>query len=157
MKICTACKQDLPKEDFEITSNPKGKYFRSVCKSCRTKIANRKKSSSPEKYLRHLYTQAKSARRNSGIEWNIEAIDIIALWHEQEGKCALSGVFMTWQKDGGGRKELNASIDRIDPHNGYLPNNVQLVCSRVNILKHNLTEDELYWWCKNIITLKELN
>jgi len=64
---------------------------------------------------------------------------------------------MTWQKDGGGRKELNASIDRIDPHNGYLPNNVQLVCSRVNILKHNLTEDELYWWCKNIITLKELN
>ena len=36
-----------------------------------------------------------------------------------------------------------------------IPNNIQLVCSRVNILKHSLSEDLLYWWCKNIIEYKE--
>ena len=63
---------------------------------------------------------------------------------------------MTWQKDGSGKKELNISIDRIDPHIGYILGNIQLVTTRVNILKHSLTEDELYWWCKNIVVNKEL-
>ena len=62
---------------------------------------------------------------------------------------------MTWAKDGSGRKELIISIVRIDPNIGYIPSNMQLVCGRVNILKHNLPEEELYWWCKNIVTKKE--
>ena len=73
----------------------------------------------------------------------------------KEGKCALTGLFMTYHKDGSGTRGLNASIDRIDPDIEYLVTNIQLVCSRANIIKHTLKEDELYWWAKNIVESKE--
>ena len=42
-----------------------------------------------------------------------------------------------------------------DPQGPYTIVNVQLVCHRVNLIKHTMPEDELYWWCKNIVTNKE--
>ena len=76
------------------------------------------------------------------------------LWDKQNGRCALSGAFMTWHK-GGEKRNTNVSIDRIDPNIEYVLPNIQLVCWRVNLIKHTMTEDELYWWCKNIVTHKE--
>ena len=58
-------------------------------------------------------------------------------------------------KHGSGRRDLNASIDRIDPDIDYLAHNIQLVCARANAMKHVLKEDELYWWAKNIVESKE--
>ena len=52
---------------------------------------------------------------------------------KQKGRCALSGMLMTYAKDGTGKKEFNISIDRIHPHRGYIASNMQLVCHRVNI------------------------
>ena len=76
----------------------------------------------------------------------------MATWERQGGKCALSGVRMTWAKDGKGRKEMNVSLDRINPDVGYVtkPMNVQLVCLRINLMKHTLEEHELHWWIQNI-------
>ena len=62
---------------------------------------------------------------------------------------------MTFHKDGSGRRDLNVSIDRIDPDVEYLVTNIQLVCNRVNTMKHTMKEDELYWWAKNIVECKE--
>ena len=155
MKKCSTCGRNLSEDSFEILPKKGNKYLRSVCRTCRYSTRNKQKSASPEAYMKHLYTQLKSSRRKSKLEWALEFEDVIQLWYEQEGKCALSGMFMTWQKDGSGKKELNISIDRIDPHIGYILGNIQLVTTRVNILKHSLTEDELYWWCKNIVVNKE--
>jgi hypothetical protein len=70
------------------------------------------------------------------------------------GKCALSGVLMTHQRDGtyGDKKpkEFNASIDRINPQGPYVRENVQLVSARINTMKHTLSEDMFIWWVKNI-------
>jgi len=76
------------------------------------------------------------------------------LWDGQEGRCALSGVYLTWQT-GEGIQDFNVSIDRKDPKKGYLPENIQLVAYRVNVMKHVLGESEFYWWCRNIVTKKE--
>ena len=84
------------------------------------------------------------------IPWNITAEDLIELWEKQGGKCALSGAYLTHHRDGSGKKEYNASIDRIRPDLDYTPENIQLVCYRVNLLKHNLSEDMFYWWIKTI-------
>ena len=54
-----------------------------------------------------------------------------------------------------GRRDLNVSIDRIDPDIDYLVTNIQLVCLRANTMKHTMKEDELYWWAKNIVECKE--
>ena len=94
-------------------------------------------------------------KNNKEVIWDIEPEDLIEVWDRQKGNCALTDLYMTYHKDGHGKKDLNASIDRIDPTIWYIPSNIQLVCSRVNILKHNLSEDLLYWWCKNIVEFKE--
>ena len=115
-------------------------------------------SATPQAYLTRLFGQLKHARTKKEkvkVGWDIELEDVLELWDKQEGKCALTGLFMTYHKDGSGKKDLNASIDRINPDIEYLVTNIQLVCSRANTLKHNLREDELYWWAKNIVEFKE--
>jgi hypothetical protein len=87
--------------------------------------------------------------------WEITLEDVLELWELQKGRCALTGLFMTFHKDGSGRRDLNVSIDRIDPDVEYLVTNIQLVCLRVNTMKHTMKEDELYWWAKNIVECKE--
>jgi len=88
------------------------------------------------------------------MEWEVELDYVRALWDLQEGKCALSGVHMTWQA-GEGKQDFNVGIDRKDSNKGYIIGNIQLVAQRVNVMKHTLGESEFYWWCKTIVTKKE--
>jgi len=101
-----------------------------------------------------LNVQLKSQRLKQDIEYGITTEDVIDMWEMQGGKCALSGMLMTHQRDGtyGDRKkkEFNASIDRINPQGPYVRENVQLVAARVNTMKHTLGEDMFMWWVKNI-------
>jgi hypothetical protein len=153
---CIGCGKSFSLKTFEST-NAKGKFYRNTCVSCRRVNQNKNKSKTPEAYLKSLYVQLKSSRTkdNPELVFDIEVEDLIAVWNAQQGKCALTGLYMTYHKDGQGKKDLNVSIDRINPNIWYIPNNIQLVCGRVNILKHSLTEDLLYWWCKNIVEHKE--
>lgn len=61
---------------------------------------------------------------------------------------------MTHQRDGaygdGKKRDFNASIDRINPAGPYCLDNVQLVASRVNTMKHTLSQDMFLWWIKTI-------
>ena len=154
---CTSCKKEFPLKDFGIR-NDRGTVYSRKCRPC-VDIARRKAASAtPQTYLTRLFGQLKHARTKKEkvkVGWDIKLEDVLELWDKQEGKCALTGLFMTYHKDGSGRKDLNASIDRINPEIEYLVTNIQLVCSRANTLKHNLREDELYWWAKNIVEFKE--
>tara|TARA_S200002703_G_scaffold76928_1_gene66418 strand:- start:821 stop:1171 length:351 start_codon:yes stop_codon:yes gene_type:complete len=109
----------------------------------------KRQSFSAENYLKDHYTKSKSSRKDK-FEWSITVDDVLALWEQQEGRCALSGVYMTHHQDRGERKDLNASIDRIRSMEGYVPDNIQLVCQRVNLIKNDLDEASLYWWVKNL-------
>jgi len=129
-----------------------------VCRKCRTDASAQKINAGPMNYLRNVLNKARYGAKKRNLEFNISLEDVMGLWASQGGKCALSGVLMTHAKDGKGRKDLNVSLDRIDPDSGYVskPMNVQLVCYRVNIMKHTLPEHELLWWVGNIVE-KNLN
>ena len=45
---------------------------------------------------------------------------------------------------------LNASIDRINNAEHYVPGNIQLVCYQVNIMRHVLDVGEFEWWIRTI-------
>ena len=151
---CGNCKHQKPMDEFEVLN---GKWKRSICKRCRTTEQNKNRSASPEAYLSHLCTQLKYSRnkKNPEMEWAIDPGDLAKIWDEQQGRCAISGVHMTHVKDGTGVHDFNVSIDRINPELHYLPDNIQLVCLRINTMKHNLPEDQFFWWIKNIVTTKE--
>lgn len=145
-KVCISCKLTKDEDSFERGKN--------TCKACRLRQHEQSDSSSPEQFLARLCSKSKSkvttGNRPAHIDWRITVDDLVALWKKQKGRCAISGVILTHHKDGSGHKEFNASLDRISPEFGYVPENIQLVCYRVNIMKHNMTEDMLYWWVRTI-------
>lgn len=67
---------------------------------------------------------------------------------KQGGRCALSGIEMTFSHD---TPSSNASIDRIDNNAGYMKDNVRLVCSAVNLMRNRMTDEELVWWSDAIV------
>lgn len=127
---------------------------RNECTPCRTQRKEIAISATYTTYLALLYIGAKSKvvtkKRTRDLEFTIEREDLYALWVKQNGRCAVSGVFLTHHRDGSGTKEFNASIDRISNAKGYTPDNIQLVAYRVNIMMHSLPEDMFYWWIKTI-------
>lgn len=78
-------------------------------------------------------------------------ISIKDAWHQyqkQEGKCALSGVKLTFQKDR--LTKGTASIDRIDSNKPYTKNNIQWVHKTVNLMKNKQNEADFIKFCKLI-------
>lgn len=144
---CDSCGQDKLEREFNKDNTR-------TCAACILRRHQRSVSKSHEAFLRNLYSKAKSAvkagKRADHVVFLIEPEDVINLWHKQQGRCAVSGVVLTHHKDGSGRKDFNASLDRISSEHGYTVDNVQLVCYRANLMKHNLSEDMFYWWVRTI-------
>ncbi len=150
-RLCTSCNKVKMLSQFE---HFKEGQVRGVCRHCVTLQRSKKTSATPEAYIRVLNTQLKSSRLKQGVQYDLTNDEVLDLWNAQNGKCALSGVIMTHQRDGtyGDKKpkEFNASIDRINPKGPYVRENVQLVASRVNLMKHTLGQDMFIWWINNI-------
>lgn len=150
-KRCRECRELKPLSEFDTG---RGAVVCAICYSVKRRLAS---SQGPAPYIRRLYAQLKythtNRKKNRGhqkAEFNIVIEDLFALWEKQEGRCAISGIALTYHRDGSGKKEFNASVDRIIPHDPYNKNNIQLVAHRVNIMKHELTEDLFFWWVKTI-------
>lgn len=145
-KVCGSCEKTLELSRFRIGRN--------TCTACKTAQHEIRISKTFESYLRNLCSHAKSSvkmgRRHDAVTWELEPEDLIALWVKQGGRCAISNIYLTHHKDGSGHKDYNGSIDRIASDKGYTIQNTQLVCYRINIMKHALSEDMFYWWIKTI-------
>lgn len=81
--------------------------------------------------------------------------DLFNIYRKQKGLCAITGLPMTWGNEGTHansteRRGTNISVDKIDPHGIYEPNNVRLTCERANKIKSNMTDNELYFWTRQI-------
>lgn len=75
---------------------------------------------------------------------------VVALYEKQQGKCALTGVTMTFDRTEGRRSVANISIDRIDSATGYEESNIQLVCLVVNRMKSNMSTQDFAFWCRAV-------
>tara|TARA_R100000482_G_scaffold107821_3_gene50154 strand:- start:435 stop:965 length:531 start_codon:yes stop_codon:yes gene_type:complete len=165
-KSCNSCGLTKPQKDFPINYKYKKGSNRSkresICKTCRNKAKNKFFSKSPENYLKNLFNHLKNKRgKKQGLNINITHEELVDIYHKQKGLCAISGVIMTHIKDGTikGFKghSKNISLDRINPSGDYDKNNIQLVCFRVNLMKHSLNEDDLLSWIKAIYEFKNID
>ncbi len=95
-------------------------------------------------FLSHLL-QLSTYKRSA-----LSKIFLLDLFYRQDGLCAITAQPMTHIR-GQGRINTNISLDRIDSTKGYTEDNVQLVCCIVNIMKHNMTDVELRFWCSQIL------
>ena len=83
--------------------------------------------------------------------FDVDVDHCVALWGLQKGRCALSGMAMTWvQGTKRADKLQNASLDRIDSGQNYSRANTQLVCMAPNIMKSAFSREELLLFARNI-------
>lgn len=80
---------------------------------------------------------------------------LVGLYIYQDGKCALSGVPMTWVV-GKGHTATNISIDRIVPKGKYEPGNVRLVCHVVNLMRRDMADEDFLDWCETLVNLRNM-
>lgn len=76
---------------------------------------------------------AKGNARDHGRQFSIDLDFIAAMYDQQQGRCAVSGIaFETGGYDGCRLRPFELSIDRIDSSRGYTKDNVRLVCKIAN-------------------------
>lgn len=101
--------------------------------------------------VKDMHHNAKTRSKQKKLEFNITLEDVINMYFEQDGKCAITKLDLATES--GTRKKANAfriSIDRIDSNGGYTLDNVRLVCWAVNQMKADRTEEEFIFWLKAI-------
>lgn len=96
---------------------------------------------------------AKGRSLSKDIQFDITLEDLHNLYNKQNGKCALSGITMTYDILSG-RTSTNISIDKINPNKGYTKDNIQLVCMAVNEMKNDRSIEELKYFCECILKNK---
>jgi predicted DNA-binding protein YlxM (UPF0122 family) len=92
-----------------------------------------------ENFIRLRVMNAKHSAKRKNIEFTIDDEFIYQRLTEQEGKCAISGIVLTFNVD----DWHSMSIDRIDSSLGYTPDNILLVIRFLNIAKGNKSNDAL--------------
>lgn len=121
-------------------------------KKCELSWINMSKLEVQQKYRNNsprysMYQTLRHAKARAEVTITIQ--DLMDIFETQEGKCALSGVKMTWHQ--GKIQPTSISIDRIDNSKGYIPGNVRLVCVVVNAFKSTQTDSELYEFAKQLV------
>lgn len=160
-QTCKACCTEKSLHDFYANGcfADGVKKYRTTCKTCvlasskeknsqnyRTKSERR--SSSPKNFISGILNHA--TRRKTNLGFDLDIIYLVGMYERQQGRCALSGVEMTYRA-GSGRVDTNISIDRIDSAKGYVRGNVQFVCDIVNRMKQDLSEDMMRTWCRRVL------
>lgn len=162
-QTCKICNIDKPLREFYANGcfADGTKKYRSRCKSC---VLTKAKQEQPKLYLSKSQRRSSSAKnfisgilnhasqRKQNLGFDIDLVYLLELYASQKGICALSGVEMTYIA-GQGRVGTNISIDRIDSSVGYVRGNVQFVCDVVNRMKQDLSQTDLFVWCKRIIAV----
>lgn len=154
---CLKCKTYKPISEFyPNSSDTKNRnYYSSCCKECESERHKKYRESyysdDMNIFFRDLATGCRGrAYRSKTFQCTISKEDLISLYEKQNHKCALSGIEMTTIKKQG-RFPNNASVDRINPGKDYSIDNIRLVCNHVNMMKSNLSDEELINYCQAII------
>lgn len=102
------------------------------------------------------YAGLKCGARNRNIEFNISVTEMWDQWQKQDGKCALTGELLTFQKYNG-KKNGNsvyisgtASLDRIDNTLGYIKSNIQWIHKDINVMKLDHSQKDFINLCKQV-------
>lgn len=123
---------DIPKLVIRYTKQKE--YMREYAKSTGYKQQREYLATNPEMRLFHA---TKQRAKKAGIEFSLTLSDI-----KIPEVCPYLGLPIT-NIYGCGRIRTNASLDRIDPSKGYVPENIQIISDLANRMKQNATSDEL--------------
>ena len=145
------CRCDCGQEVLQVAGNVVSGGSKQ-CKKCATKTRD---------YSSHLgdsiWNLIVRRAKKKGWELSITKQEAEAIYEQQQGKCALSGLSISHPKNGTEylQRKWTASLDRKDSKKGYIPGNVKWVHKTVNYMKNTLTDDVFIEFCKQIASHNE--
>lgn len=156
-EICWGCGGAGPFKSSSVASDGRGRsiYVKEpLCSSCKA-TADAEVEASPlltpavRRGLTVLWVRSRSAATQRGKMFNLSETDLRGLWVRQGGRCAVSGEAMLW--DAQPKSLVAPSIDRIESSGHYTPDNVWLVCWAVNLMKNEMSVEQLGFWAQRIV------
>lgn len=115
-----------------------------------TKFRNFKKGQDSHKWQgehgvpKHFFSIIKKSAIKRNLEFSISMQDISNIFYLQGEVCILSGCEVSFFPT----SKPTASVDRIDCNFGYIPENIQIVHKRINMLKKTLLNNEFVELCR---------
>lgn len=92
--------------------------------------------------LKRAFTAAKHHSKVVGRAFSISFADVLEMWSQQRGRCAITDLEMQWLPGNGVRNQFKVTMDRKDSTSGYVDGNVWLVCEWVNRAKTDMTKEQ---------------
>jgi len=109
-----------------------------------------------ERDLRKLLEGAKSRAKKKGWDFALNINDLRRLLDEQKCECALSGIaFDLRPNPHSARRAFTVSIDRINNRLGYVPDNIRLVTTIVNIARSDWPDADFQKMCRSVVKMVE--
>lgn len=135
-KECKKCSSWKPLGSFNFSSVAWDNLF-AMCRQCQSNYNGRRTAKSL-RTLEGIFKNAQKTAAYRKIEFSISLQYAQALWDKAEGKCAYTGLGMTFER----KNKLRATLDRIDSSLGYISGNVAWCSYRANIMKGPDSLDE---------------
>ena len=154
--FCTkCCTFKLPEEFYKDNHAKNSLKLTYICKDCSKKKVHEYRNTETGVWIT-VWNNLSSNSKNRKLELSITKDDIKNLWEHQKGLCAITGFQMELaksQKTSRARSfsPYRLSIDRIDNNIGYTKDNIRMVCAYVNIMRMDMTDAQLKFWCDAII------
>jgi len=154
--ICGRCNVECKVSAYTLIN---GKSSR--CKECGIRMGSGKKNGSWKGYKEIPASWFGKFRRKSNeigtkYEGDLTIEDVYNKWIEQDKKCALTGIDLSfqgegrWTENGNYTKKYDISLDRIDSSKGYTADNIQLVHKDINQMKHTFDQSYFIKMCKMV-------
>lgn len=128
---CTNCLELFPK----TTNNTMR-----LCRKCNT---TRVKSQSA---VSKMFSRAKRRAKDRDVVFDIEMSDIVI-----PKVCPILGIELFCTSGRSGAFKNSPSLDRIDPEEGYIKGNIQVISQLANVMKSNATTEDLVMFAKWVL------
>ena len=158
-KMCFRCKVVKSKTEFVRDKSDRTGLLCS-CKTCKREF-EKERLKDVKSFLSWLYTRAKTRAKKRKTPFEISLGEWVMIYENQEGKCAETGIKMTWISHGEDNTNkpfkylFNISPDQIVSGKGYTVDNVQFVCGRINSMKGDMTTEDFHYFCQKVTTFSE--
>lgn len=120
------------------------------CRSCSGKSGSDNPSWKGYMEIPHAYfTILKRSARDRGLVVNVTIEDLQDAWERSGGFCTLTGLPIELK---GKRTGSTASLDRIDPSQGYEPWNIQWVHKDVNLMRNRFDLSYFLRMCDLVVS-----
>ena len=162
MKRCTRCHVSKPPHEFRKRLHDGRFAISNRCISCRAwerdyhtrpanqlrRSANRKRRAQASPRTVMMITLSHGLkRRPTNKPATID--DLMEIFERQSGRCALSGITMTWAK--GVVMPTSLSLDRIDQNKGYSADNIRLLCHAINAFRGRMSDGQMIEMARAVI------